>query len=162
MSAGGTGVCRRRRMSCRDSVASLTHSIALERARPRSISANGTKRQIAFGCLTVAFGTKGTWTEPRYRKRSAKRSSRRMSERFEGPGESVVRPSLHHHPRALPKRNLLFRLRRDEGPIRSNLHAMVVEASDVLNDAVASGVPNIDAEGEMRLGLHGQVDSTRP
>ena len=47
--------------------------------------------------------------------------------------------------------------RRDEGPIRSDRHAMIIEASDVLNYAVASGVPNIDAEGEVGLGLHGQV-----
>jgi len=41
---------------------------------------------------------------------------------------------------------------------------MIIEASDVLNDAVASGVPNIDAEGEVGLGLHGQVrlDSSWP
>jgi len=31
---------------------------------------------------------------------------------------------------------------------------MIIEASDVLNDAVACVVPNIDAEGKVGVGLH--------
>src|SRR5262249_39683383 len=43
-------------------------------------------------------------------------------------------------------------------PVSRRRHLEVVHASDVLNDAVASGVPNIDAEGEVGLGLHrGQI-----
>jgi hypothetical protein len=38
----------------------------------------------------------------------------------------------------------------------------VGNARDVLDDAVACVVPDVHAEGEMRLGFHGQVHSTCP
>jgi hypothetical protein len=34
---------------------------------------------------------------------------------------------------------------------------IVLNAGDVLEDAVARGVPYVNAEGEVRLGFHGQV-----
>jgi hypothetical protein len=43
-------------------------------------------------------------------------------------------------------------------------HLKVVHARDVLHDAVACVVSDVDAEGKMRLDLHGQVrlDSSWP
>ena len=43
-------------------------------------------------------------------------------------------------------------------------HLEVIHSGDVLNDAVACVVPDVDTEGEVRLGLHGQVrlDSSWP
>jgi hypothetical protein len=40
----------------------------------------------------------------------------------------------------------------------------IINASDVLNDAVAYVIPDVHTEGEVRLGLHGQVrlDSSWP
>jgi len=39
---------------------------------------------------------------------------------------ALLRPIFHYNSRALPKRDLLFRLRRDECPIRSDRHAMIM------------------------------------
>ena len=42
-------------------------------------------------------------------------------------------------------------------PVGRFRHLEVIHASDVLDDAVACVVPNIDAKGEVGLGFHGQV-----
>jgi hypothetical protein len=49
----------------------------------------------------------------------------------------LFRPIFHRNPRALPKHDLLFRLRRDGGPIRGDRHAMIIEASEALDNAVS-------------------------
>jgi hypothetical protein len=49
-------------------------------------------------------------------------------------------------------------------PVGRLCHLEVVHASNLLDDAVACGVPDVHAEGKVRLGLHGQVrlDSSWP
>src|SRR5262245_275375 len=49
-------------------------------------------------------------------------------------------------------------------PVSCLRHLEIVNASDVLDDAVATVIPDVHAEGEMRLGFHGQVplDSSWP
>ena len=68
-----------------------------------------------------------------------------------------------HHARSLPQgdvRRWPARDRRSVGRLR-NLE--VIDASDVLKDAVRGAVPDVHAEGEVSLGLHGaSSDSTCP
>jgi len=71
-------------------------------------------------------------------------------------------PALVHHPDALPQRDPRRWPAGDRRPIGRLRDLEVIDASDVFEDAVRGAVPDINAEGKMRLGLHGQVDSTRP
>src|SRR5262245_30139739 len=49
-------------------------------------------------------------------------------------------------------------------PVSCLGHLEIINASDVLDNAVATVIPDVHAEGEMRLGFHGQVrlDSSWP
>jgi hypothetical protein len=69
-----------------------------------------------------------------------------------------------HHPDTLPQRDPRHRPARDGGPVDGFGHLEVVGSGDVLDDAVASIVPDIHSEGEVRLGFHGQgrLDSPWP
>src|SRR5262249_6489234 len=57
-------------------------------------------------------------------------------------------------PDALPQRDPRLGPARNRCPIGRHRDLEVVHASDVLDNAVGCVVPNIDAEGKMRLGLH--------
>ncbi len=67
-----------------------------------------------------------------------------------------------HHPDALPQGNARRWPARHRRPIGRLGHLKILNPGDVLEDAVACVVPDVHAEGEVRLGFHGQVDSTRP
>jgi hypothetical protein len=71
-------------------------------------------------------------------------------------------PSIMHDPRALPQRDPRPWPARYGCPISRFSNLEVVNASNVLDDAIACVVPDVDAEGEMRLGLHGQVRLDSP
>jgi len=57
-----------------------------------------------------------------------------------------------HHPDALPQGDARPWPARHGCPVGRLCHLEVVHASDMLNDAAACVVPNIDAEGEVGLG----------
>src|SRR6516162_1840481 len=59
-----------------------------------------------------------------------------------------------HHPDALSQGDARRWPAQDGCPVGRHRHLEVVHASDVLDNAVACVVPNVDAEGEADLGLH--------
>jgi len=73
-------------------------------------------------------------------------------------------PGIMHHPDALSQGNARRWPTRHGCPTGRLCQLEVVHASDVLDDAVAGVVPDVHAEGEVRLGFHGQVrlDSSWP
>jgi hypothetical protein len=64
---------------------------------------------------------------------------------------------LMYDPSTLPQRNASRWPARHCGPICRLGHLEVIHPSDVLNNAHAATVPNIDPKGKVRLGFHGQV-----
>jgi hypothetical protein len=58
-------------------------------------------------------------------------------------------PGIMHHSDALPQGNARRRPPRHGRPVGRFGHLKIIHASDVLDDAVAGVVPNIDAEGEV-------------
>jgi hypothetical protein len=60
-----------------------------------------------------------------------------------------------HAPRTLAQRDLRFWPSSDGRPIRCHCGLEVVDASDVLDDIVTGTIPNVDAETEIGLRLHG-------
>jgi hypothetical protein len=73
-------------------------------------------------------------------------------------------PGVMHHPDALPQGNARRRPARDCCPVGRLRHLKILNPGDVLEDAVARGVPYVDAEGKVRFGLHGRIrlDSPAP
>src|SRR5262245_23390108 len=73
-------------------------------------------------------------------------------------------PKFIDDPRTLPQCDPRQGPARHCCPVGCLGHLEIVNASDVLDNAVASVVPHIHAEGEVRLGFHGQVrlDSSWP
>jgi hypothetical protein len=65
-----------------------------------------------------------------------------------------------HDPDALPQGDPRLWPAHHGCSIGRHRYLEVVHAGDMLENAVAGGVPDIDPEGEVRLGFHGQV-STR-
>jgi bifunctional non-homologous end joining protein LigD len=63
---------------------------------------------------------------------------------------------------ALTQRDRRRRPTRHGCPVGRFSHLEVIHASNVLDDAVASLVPDVHAEGEVRLGLHGQARLDSP
>src|SRR5258708_5439289 len=70
--------------------------------------------------------------------------------------------ALKHDPRALPQRDAGRRPARHRRPVGCLCHLEVVDAGDVLHDAVAGVVPDVHAEGEVRFGFHGQARLDSP
>src|SRR5215467_953019 len=73
---------------------------------------------------------------------------------------ALFRPGLHHHPRALAQRDPRRWPARDRGLVGRLRDLKVIDASDVLKDAIRGAVPDIHAEGKVGLGLH--TPSWRP
>jgi hypothetical protein len=70
----------------------------------------------------------------------------------------VVNPLLMHDPRALAQRDPRPWPARNRRPVGRLRNLEVIDASDVLNDAIRGAVPDIHAEGKVDLGLHkGQI-----
>jgi hypothetical protein len=67
-----------------------------------------------------------------------------------------------HDPRPLPQRDPGRRPTRHGRPVSRFRHLEVRHAGNVLDDAVASLVPDVHAESEVRLGLHGQARLDSP
>jgi hypothetical protein len=63
-------------------------------------------------------------------------------------------PGLHHQPRALAQRDPRPWPARDRRPVGRLRDLEVIDASDLLDDAVRGAVLDIHAEGEVGLGLH--------
>src|SRR5260370_9696670 len=71
--------------------------------------------------------------------------------------------ALKHDPRTLPQRDPARRPARHRRPVGCLCHLEVVDARDVIHDAVAGVVPDVHAEGEVRLGFfHGQARLDSP
>jgi len=66
-------------------------------------------------------------------------------------------PVLIYDARALPQGDPGCGPARHRRPVDRFGHLEIVGAGNVLDDAVASVVPDVHAEGEVRLGFHGQV-----
>jgi|SRR5262249_9508808 len=68
------------------------------------------------------------------------------------------------HPDALPQGNARHWPALYRGAVGCLAHLEIINARDVLDNAVAGEVPNVHAESKMRLGFHGQVrlDSSWP
>ena len=64
-------------------------------------------------------------------------------------------PALMHDPRALAQRDLRLWPSSDGRPISCDGRFEIIHASDVLDDIVTGAIPNIDAECEVGLRLHG-------
>jgi hypothetical protein len=69
----------------------------------------------------------------------------------------LFRPVLHHHPRAVRQRDLIFGPILDCRPIRSHRHGIILDAGEVFGEAISGAVPNVDAKGKVGLGFRGQV-----
>src|SRR5258708_28563650 len=74
----------------------------------------------------------------------------------------LVLLALKHDPRTLPQCDPGRRPARHRRPVGRHRHLKVVHAGDVLNDAAAGVVPDVHAEGEVRLGFHGQARLDSP
>jgi hypothetical protein len=71
-------------------------------------------------------------------------------------------PALVHHRMPCPQHDPRRWPARDCRPVGRLRDLEVIDASDVLDDAVRRAVPDVDAKGEIRLGLMDKSDSTRP
>jgi hypothetical protein len=71
-------------------------------------------------------------------------------------------PISYHHPRALAQRDLRLRPSPDGAPIGRDRRLEIIDSSDVLNDAVTGIIPDIDAESEVGLRLHGVAPPRGP
>src|SRR5262249_39389557 len=72
-------------------------------------------------------------------------------------------PSVVHNADALPQGDTRLGPAQNGCPVGRLCHFEVVHAGDMLKNAEAGGVPNVDAESKMRFGLHGgQVHWTGP
>jgi hypothetical protein len=69
---------------------------------------------------------------------------------------------LIYEPRALPQRDPGRRPALCRGPVDRFGHLEIVGSGNVLDDAVASVVPDVHAEGEVRFGFHGQARLDSP
>jgi hypothetical protein len=78
----------------------------------------------------------------------------------------IVLQAHHIRPSAagLAKRDLVSGPVLDRSPISGHGHGVIIEAGKVLDEVIAGVVPNVDPEGKIRLGFHGQVqlDSSWP
>jgi hypothetical protein len=72
--------------------------------------------------------------------------------------------ALHRDANALAQRDLVFRPVLDRSSIGDHGHGVIIQAGEVFDEVVACGVPNVDPEGEIGVGLHGQarLDSPAP
>src|SRR5262249_4269461 len=68
---------------------------------------------------------------------------------------AMLQPPRAHRPDALSQGDPRPWPAHHSCPVGRLCHLEVVHASDMLNDAVACVDPDVDAEGEVRLGLHG-------
>jgi hypothetical protein len=66
-----------------------------------------------------------------------------------------ILPISDHHSRALPERNLRLRPPQTCGPIGGNGRLEIINTGDVLDEALAGIVLDIDSKGEIGLRLHG-------
>jgi len=66
-------------------------------------------------------------------------------------------PGVVHHSRTLPQHDARRRPARNSRPVGRFRHLEVVHTGDVLDDAPANVIPDVDAEGEVRFRLHGAV-----
>jgi hypothetical protein len=73
-----------------------------------------------------------------------------------------VPPISQHHSRALSERNLRLRPSQTCGSIGGNRRLEIIDAGDVVNEALAGIVPDIDSKGEVGLDLHGCRPPARP
>jgi hypothetical protein len=71
-------------------------------------------------------------------------------------------PALVHDPCALAQRDRSRRPTRHGCPVGRFSYLEVIHASNVLDDAGAGLVPDVHAEGEVRLGLNGQARLDSP
>jgi hypothetical protein len=78
------------------------------------------------------------------------------------PNWDSTRLLLSCNPDALPQRDARLWPTLYRGPVGRLCHLKVVHASDMLNDAVARVVPDVHAEGEVRLAFHGQARLDSP
>jgi hypothetical protein len=70
-------------------------------------------------------------------------------------------PVLHHHPCSLAQRDLRLWPSSDGGPIGCDRRFEIINTSDVFDDVVTGTIPNIDAEREVGLRLHGAAPVRR-
>src|SRR5262245_66025548 len=80
--------------------------------------------------------------------------ARALASTIEDLGGGLFRSSLHHHARILPQRDPRPWPAHDRRPVSRHRNLEVIDASDLLDDAVRGAVPDIHAEGRVALGLH--------